>query len=134
MAAIASPLAARQHGLEILEHEVSDHPENLTRFVALAPFTRIDHDQAQRWCTAMRFITSHEPGALHAAIEPFRYHDVQMTSLHSRPIMGEPWRYQFYVDIEGHRGDAKVLRALRDVSERTAFLETLGTYPVSRQP
>jgi prephenate dehydratase len=134
VAAIASPLAARQHGLVVLEDEVSDHPENLTRFVALAPFTRIDRDDAQTWCTAMRFITRHEPGALHAAIEPFRYHDVQMTSLHSRPILGEAWRYQFYVDIEGHRNDAKVLRALRDVAERTAFLETLGTYPVSRQP
>src|SRR4051794_23825710 len=30
VAAIASPLAARQHNLAILEEEVSDHPENLT--------------------------------------------------------------------------------------------------------
>jgi chorismate mutase / prephenate dehydratase len=59
---------------------------------------------------------------------------VNMTSLHSRPIMGQPWRYQFYVEIEGHRADASVRRALRDVGDRTAFLETLGSYPVWRDP
>ena len=132
VAAIASPLAARSHGLAIIAEEISDHPENLTRFVALARFTRLDHDAHAEWHTALRLITKHEPGALHTAIEPLRYHDVQMTSLHSRPIMGEPWRYQFYVDVVGHRSAPRVLRALKDVSERSAELHVLGSYPVSR--
>jgi len=132
VAAIASPLAARSAGLEIIADEISDHPENLTRFVALARFTRLDHDAHTDWHTALRLITKHEPGALHSAIEPLRYHDVQMTSLHSRPIMGEPWRYQFYIDVVGHRSTARVLRALKDVSDRSAELHVLGSYPVSR--
>ena len=122
----------RTHGLAILADEISDHPENLTRFVSLARFTRLDHDAHTEWHTALRLITKHEPGALHSAIEPLRYHDVQMTSLHSRPIMGEPWRYQFYIDVVGHRSATRVLRALKDVSERSAELHVLGSYPVSR--
>ena len=106
VAAIASPLRPQTHGLAILADEISDHPENLTRFVSLARFTRLDHDAHTEWHTALRLITKHEPGALHSAIEPLRYHDVQMTSLHSRPIMGEPWRYQFYIDVVGHRSAA----------------------------
>jgi prephenate dehydratase len=132
VAAIASPLAAASTGLAIIAEEISDHPENLTRFVSLARFTRLDHDAHVEWHTALRLITKHEPGALHSAIEPLRYHDVQMTSLHSRPIMGEPWRYQFYVDVVGHRSAPRVLRALKDVSERSAELHVLGSYPVSR--
>jgi prephenate dehydratase len=134
VAAVASPLAARQNGLDVLLDDVSDHPENLTRFAALARYLRLDHDDSYPWSTALRMITGHEPGSLHAAIEPFRYHRVNMTSLHSRPIMGQPWRYQFYVEIEGHRADASVRRALRDVGDRTPFLETLGSYPVWRDP
>ena len=125
-----TPRAAR--GLAIIAEEISDHPENLTRFVSLARFTRLDHDAHAEWHTALRLITKHEPGALHSAIEPLRYHDVQMTSLHSRPIMGEPWRYQFYVDVVGHRSSPRVLRALKDVSDRSAELHVLGSYPVSR--
>ena len=57
-------------------------------------------------------VTDHRPGALHEAIEPFRYHGVNMVSLHSRPIPGEPWRYQFSIDIDGHRDEETVQRAL----------------------
>jgi prephenate dehydratase len=134
VAAVASPSAARQNGLEVLLADVSDHPENLTRFAALARHLRLAKDEAGPWSTTIRMITGHDPGALHAAIEPFRYHRVNLTSLQSRPIMGEPWRYQFYVEIEGHRTDENVQRALRDVGERSAFLETLGSYPVWRDP
>jgi prephenate dehydratase len=132
VAAVASPLAARQNGLDVLLDDVSDHPENLTRFAALGRYLRLDHDDSYPWSTALRMITGHEPGSLHAAIEPFRYHRVNMTSLHSRPIMGEPWRYQFYIDVVGHRSAARVLRALKDVDERSAELHVLGSYPVSR--
>jgi prephenate dehydratase len=134
VAAVASPLAARQNGLEVLLDDISDHPENLTRFAALARHLRLAKDEAGPWSTTIRMITGHDPGALHAAIEPFRYHRVNLTSLQSRPIMGQPWRYQFYVEIDGHRCDESVLRALRDVGERSVFLETLGSYPVWREP
>ena len=54
-----------------------------------------------------------------------------MVSLHSRPIPGEPWRYQFLVDVDGHRHDAVVARAIDDVERRSALLVTLGTYPAA---
>jgi prephenate dehydratase len=130
-AAVASPIAARRYGLEILVEDVSDHGVNYTRFVSLARHSRLDREAHEQWRCALRLVTPHEPGALHDAIEPFRYHKVQMTSLHSRPLLGEPWRYQFYIDIEGHRLDGPVLRALGDVGRRTTFLEVLGCYPVT---
>ena len=130
-AAIASPGAARRYGLVILDDDISDHKENFTRFVAIGRGGLRPRDASANWRTALRLVTGHDPGALHDAIEPFRYHRVNMVSLHSRPIPGEPWRYQFLVDIDGHRQDEVVVRAIEDVQRRSALLVTLGTYPAA---
>jgi len=132
-AAIASPAAAKRYGLEVLEHDISDHPDNMTRFIAVAreplPFV-----EGVAWKTALRVVTGHQPGALHDAIEPLRYHGVNMQSLHSRPIPGEPWRYQFLIDIEGHRDDPRIERALADVASRSALVVVLGSFPAATHP
>jgi prephenate dehydratase len=57
-----------------------------------------------------------------------------MQSLHSRPIPGEPWRYQFLIDIEGHRDDPRIERALADVTSRSALLVVLGSFPAAKHP
>jgi chorismate mutase/prephenate dehydratase len=82
----------------------------------------------------LRLVTGHQPGALHDAIEPLRYHKVNMVSLHSRPIPGEPWRYQFLIDIEGHQDDPAIIRALDDVRSRSAVLVCLGSFPAAEHP
>ena len=132
-AAIASPAAARQYGLEVLEHDISDHPDNMTRFIAVAR-EPLPYVEGTAWKTALRVVTGHQPGALHDAIEPLRYHGVNMQSLHSRPIPGEPWRYQFLIDIEGHRDDPRIERALADVTSRSALVVVLGSFPAATHP
>jgi chorismate mutase / prephenate dehydratase len=132
-AAIASPAAAKRYGLEVLEHDISDHPDNMTRFVAIAR-EPLPYVEGTAWKTALRIVTGHQPGALHDAIEPLRYHGVNMQSLHSRPIPGEPWRYQFLIDIDGHRDDPRIERALADVASRSALLVVLGSFPAAKHP
>ena len=129
-AAISSRGVAQRHGLSVLLNDVSDHAQNYTRFVTVAPHTRIDRD-GRDWRTAIRFVTHHHPGALHDAIEPLRRYGVNMTSLQSRPIPGRPWDYQFYADVEGHPLDRPVSAALREMHEAAAELAYLGCYPAS---
>jgi prephenate dehydratase len=133
-AAIASPGAALRYGLEVLREDISDHPENYTRFIAVSRGPIRPMTSGVHWRTALRLVTTHRPGALHEAIEPFRYHDVNMVSLHSRPLPGEPWRYQFYLDVDGHREEPTVARALEDVERRSALLVVLGAYPAAERP
>ncbi len=131
-AAIASRRAAERAGLTVLLNDVSDHAQNYTRFVSVAPYTRIDRRDGEAWRTAVRFVTHHHPGALASAIQPLARYGVDMCSLQSRPIPGRPWNYQFYADLEGHPLDAAVAAALRELEAATAELGYLGCYPVAQ--
>ena len=128
-AAISSRRAAERFGLSVLLNDVSDHAQNYTRFVAVAPHTRIDRRDGEQWRCAIRFVTHHHPGALSDAIEPLRRFGINMCSLQSRPIPGRPWEYQFYADLEGHPMDRPMSEALVALRDNVAELAHLGCYP-----
>jgi chorismate mutase / prephenate dehydratase len=50
----------------------------------------------------------------------------------SRPQRDRPWAYIFFVDLQGHREDARVKRALQTLARRALFLKVLGSYPEGR--
>lgn len=126
--AIASERAAALYDLVVIAPDVGDHPEAYTRFVAIATHMRLDADGA-RWRTAFSFVTDHQPGALHRAIEPFARHDIDLLQLVSRPIPQSPWRYRFDAVLAGHPLDAIVSETLGEVRQRTRRLRVFGSYP-----
>ena len=128
--AIASERAATLHGLAVIANDVGDHPEAYTRFVAIATHMRLDTD-GERWRTAFSFVTDHQPGALHRAIEPFARHDIDLLQLVSRPIPQSPWRYRFDAVLDGHPLDAIVSETLGELRTRTRQLRVFGSYPAN---
>lgn len=128
--AIASERAAALHGLAVIAHDVGDHPEAYTRFVAVATHMRLDTN-GERWRTAFSFVTDHQPGALHRAIEPFARRGIDLQQLVSRPIPQSPWRYRFDAVLDGHPLDAIVRETLVDLRDRTRQLRVFGSYPAN---
>ena len=131
-AAIASERAAALHGLTVIAADVGDHPEAYTRFVSVANYMRLDKN-GKTWRTAFTFVTDHQPGALHRAIEPFAQHRIDLLQLVSRPIPHSPWRYRFDAVLTGHPLDPVVHAALRDIRASTRQLKVFGSYPADER-
>jgi prephenate dehydratase len=124
-AAIVSSEAVSIYGLTVLADDVGDHTA-FTRFVSIAPYTRIDRVPAAR--TAFTFATDHRPGALHAAIEPFARAGLDLVRLVSRPLPATPWRYRFDAVVIGHPLEPTVRLALRELEAVTRTLRVVGVY------
>ena len=127
-AAITSQRSVELHGLVVLDHDVGDHPEAFTRFVAIATHLELERDENGAYRTSFSFVTDHRPGALHDALEPFARLAVDLHHLSSRPIPQTPWRYRFDAVLAGHPLDANVRRALAEASARTRRLLVSGIY------
>ena len=52
-----------------------------------------------------------------------------MSKIESRPSKRKPWEYVFFVDVEGHRQDENLVRAMRALEDKCSFLKVLGSYP-----
>lgn len=54
-----------------------------------------------------------------------------MSKFESRPSRAGLWDYVFFIDLEGHRQDERVQKALAGLGERTSFVKVLGSYPAA---
>ena len=134
-AAIASKAAASRYGLYVLAESIQDDSENRTRFVVVEKGTpRRPLDSPAHSKCSLAFVAAHRPGSLAHALDCFARRSVNLTRLDSRPMLGRPFEYRFYLDftINGEVGaPAAAEAALSDLEEASAEIKLFGTYPMA---
>ncbi len=125
-AAIASEYAASHYHLNVLAKHIEDHPNNFTRFVVIG---RKDCGPTGHDKTSVMFSAKDEVGILHRLLSPLALAKINLTKIESRPLKGRAWEYIFFVDMDGHRENPKMKKALEKMTKGCAFIKILGSYP-----
>ncbi len=130
-AALGSNLSASTYGLKIMAEDIEDHPDNVTRFVAIG---KTDAQPTGRDKTSVLFSVNHRPGTLYKVLKNLAQKKINMCRIESRPIRVRSWEYLFFVDIEGHSRERAIGTAMKKMEECCVFFRSLGSYPVARSP
>lgn len=126
VAAIAGETAATAWGLTVVEAGIQDDTQNRTRFLAIG---RIQPTGSGRDKTSLILAVPNRAGAVYEMLAPLAENGVSMSRFESRPARTGQWEYYFYVDIEGHRDDPQVAKALATLQKQAAYFKLLGSYP-----
>jgi prephenate dehydratase len=128
-AAIASRLAGKIYGLEILKSDIEDADHNTTRFVILAPEPIVpDYDPDRPTIMSFFFQVQSVPAALYKALGGFATNGVNMLKLESY-VDAEFNQAQFYAEILGHPAETGVKHAMDELRFFSHSVNELGTYP-----
>lgn len=122
-AAIAGRQAAELHHMPVIAENIEDNPANFTRFLVIQPNGKVPAG-ADR--TSLVITTDHTPGSLARILTAFADHHINLSKLQSRPIIGEPWRYRFYLVLDT-AGDT-LHTVLKQIEPLTDSLTVLGEY------
>jgi chorismate mutase/prephenate dehydratase len=128
-AAVASALAAKIYGLRTVTAHVEDQPGNVTRFLVIGSDPQLPPSGADR--TSLVISVRDEVGVLGRILQPFTKHRVNLSMIESRPLLGRPWEYRFFVDVCGHVADEPLSAALAEIDRISLSTKVLGSYPIA---
>ena len=127
--ALGSRLAAEMYGCHVVAENVEDHPDNVTRFVWLAPAADVGEPGSDAKTSIVFWGGGDQsPGWLVDVLTEFSGRGVNLTRIESRPRRTGLGHYFFFVDLEGAEGSTPVNEALEAVRRHVGELRVLGSY------
>jgi prephenate dehydratase len=130
-AAVCAPVAAANHGLDVLAEGIEDNQTAITRFVLVARPGQLPERTGADKTTLVLYQRDDHAGGLLELLEQFAVRGINMSRLESRPTKDSMGSYCFSIDIEGHVLDERVGEALVGLKRVCADVRFLGSYPAA---
>lgn len=130
-AAIASKRAAELFEMDVLEENIETNKQNYTRFLVLK--SRMNGHNSEPKKASLRIITKHDPGRLSDVLVVFKEHKINLTKIQSMPILGQPYRYAFNIDVVWD-DYSQYQSAMKEIGKSTESIIVHGEYDKGIMP
>ncbi len=131
-AAIASKLSAKIYNLDILESNIENEKENVTRFLIMGKLTLQPELKEKKYITSFLFKLKDKPAALYSALSGFAIQGVNLTKLQSYPEKNSFTSYFFLCDLDGHIEEPKVKKSLEELGFHCEDFHVLGVFEADK--
>ena len=126
--AIASDLSAKIYNLKIIQKDIQDEKNNVTRFLLMGKEIYQPELKNDNYITSFLFKLKSKPAALYSALSGFAINGVNMTKLQSFPEKNSFSSFFFLCDIEGHIDDKKIKNSLEELGLHCEDMHVLGVF------
>ena len=131
-AAISSRLSADIYNLQILDTNIQDEKENVTRFLIMQKDIFQPEFQNNKYITSLLFKLKSKAGALYSALGSFTLNGVNLTKLQSFPEKNSFSSYFFLCELDGHIEEKKVKNSLEELGLHCDDMHVLGVFEADK--
>ncbi|MDY3929751.1 MAG: prephenate dehydratase [Clostridia bacterium] len=126
VAMIGPSACAQLYGLEIIEKNCGDEPNNCTRFIEIKKEQNTVFGNNDK--SSFIISTDNNPGCLFRVVEAFAKNNVNMCKIESRPAKKKLGVYIFFIDIDGNIAEENIKKALNKIKSESNSTVFLGSY------
>ena len=130
--AISSKLSADIYNLQILDSNIQDEKENVTRFLIMQKDIFQPEFKSNKYITSLLFKLKSKAGALYSAIGSFALNGVNLTKLQSFPEKNSFSSYFFLCELDGHIEEKKVKNSLEELGLHCDDMHVLGVFEADK--
>ena len=128
-AAITAPVAATHYALDVLETDIADVDDAVTRFLILQKPGLLPAPTGSDRTSIAAVAAYQRTGVLAEMLTELALRGINLSRIESRPLKGRLGEYRFYLDIDGHVAERRVGDALAALHRRCQDVRFLGSYP-----
>ncbi len=128
-AVIGNQMLSKKYDLEIIEENIQDYSNNVTRFVILSKQDNKNRTSNDKTSIIIS-LYGDKPGGLYEILYEFANQNINLTKIESRPSKQGMGKYLFFIDFEGNKLDESITETLETIKEKVPMLKVLGSYGI----